>query len=1302
MKLFIPKDYLSNNPKPPRLFLCTTGKKIIQELPSYDESLDGKWGAYSEMQFSIDRQYVDVLTGEVKVHPTFDKAEGLRKVYVENTGYFVIQDPDTTYGEKDSKTLSCFSSEYETANKYLENFRVNTGEIDSKEVIALESIYGYNYTIDKDNLYKKASGEFDAYESYYIKDYTDNNSYVYEQVQIANASEYATYDGSTVAKTLYVKAYPNVRFYWPTNPKLSLLHLVFEKIPEWKIGENIDTTLWRKERTFDEDRIAVYDFLLNDVQETFKCVVEWDTITNTVNFYEEAEGGITEDNTVQTRWETDIFISRENLANEININYSTDDIKTKLKVSGADNLDIREVNLGKNYILNLDYYHTPDWMEQDLFERYDDYLKAVEEYTPQYTEAMQNWVAAYNKWHDLMNAVPAEGNVVLVGDPFEKLYCVYGPIDTAYLPQTVTDSDLDKLVVDNLYSLKDKTVAIDKGTLKDQETFAVQGYRFVYMKANNNFKCLEYMTTYNERILVGPESEPQKGKLSLYHVIDDTKGTESDNILLRLKNSNSDIATIRIYNKGTKTKPEYIIQSIIVGASSGIAEKAKEYTMTQWVKGELTAKLMGFEGYTVQYIGTMGAYFVLAKDETQEATLEEYGVNLLKEKHNTYTTIFQTQTEAMFSQEKYQCIAQNEEPDGAYDVGTRWLDTNSSPVILKEYDGTKWNIISATVSDTDQMNYENYQRYVDNYEKMVAVQHVLVRKEREATYCLEGYSVSARSININLYVRDTDGILRYNGQTLEGDMHRAAESHFSGHTVVRQNMDQTLPVYTFTTSADPIIYGRNTEGFKSNIKYYIKTTEEPSITTYQEIVIENQSDFDSYDDLYVIVSGHTYALYLKGTTPYVAYADSQAVHQTKKDWIARETDFEKFFSEDQWIRLSPFIREDEFSDSNFLLTGYESEEERLEICQELFESANKELNTLCQPSLEFSMEMANILALPEFRSLVDQFQLGNFVRVHIRDGYVKRARLLEVHLNFSDLSDFNCNFGNLVTTKSEIDKHAELLSQAVTAGKQVATSAGDWQKAVDKSSRIEEEIANGLQNAALEVGRASGQSIVWDSTGIWGRKLIDGTTDQYEDEQFRIINNKLVFSNDGFKTSKSIMGRFVVKDDDGNDVTRWGLLAEAMVGGYIEGSEIRGGNLRIGDGSNNYFQVDESGNVSIVQAGKEKYASVDAVKVIDDAYRYQIVLSYDKSTIFSNTEQDCTITCTVYAFGADITSKVISSGGSFSWTRVSSNATKDTEWNSAHIQTGTNANKVKLGVDDIETNSQFSCSVDFDETKITT
>ena len=120
MQLRIPKDYFEN-PCPPRIFLCNTAKKRMGELPVYETELDGKWNAYSELTFSVDRLYTDILTGESKVHPLFDKVEGLRQVYVENMGYFIIQDPDATYSDSDTKTVTCFSSEYATGSKYLEN-----------------------------------------------------------------------------------------------------------------------------------------------------------------------------------------------------------------------------------------------------------------------------------------------------------------------------------------------------------------------------------------------------------------------------------------------------------------------------------------------------------------------------------------------------------------------------------------------------------------------------------------------------------------------------------------------------------------------------------------------------------------------------------------------------------------------------------------------------------------------------------------------------------------------------------------------------------------------------------------------------------------------------------------------------------------------------------------------------------------------------------------------------------------------------------------------------------------------------
>ena len=1331
MKLFIPKDTFMN-PKPPRLFLCTTGKKKIGQLKAYDISLDAKWNSYSTLSFAIDRKYIDMINGETKVDSLFDKTEGLRKVYVENIGYFVIQDPDAVYSDREAKTLSCFSSEYETANKYLENFRINTGEIDSAEVMYNEAIHGYDYVVDKDKLYKLAAGVFDPYETYYVKDYTDATHYTWELVEVEDAEDYSDHFGEG-ATALYVKNYPNVRFYDNTKEGLSLLHIIFKQIPDWKIG-HVDASLWRKERTFSEDRIAVYDFLTNNVTDTFNCVIEWDTLTNTVNFYEEAEDGITDDNTIQTRFDTDVYISRENLANEINIKYSTDNIKTKLKVSGSDNLDIREVNLGKNYIMNLGFYHTIDWMESDLYFAYSKYLEANKEYSPLYTDTMKKWVAANNRYNDIVNEIPVEGNVVLVGDQFKKLYCVQSPADTAYYKEEINDGTTNILPA-YLYIDKECTKKIPTPT--GAIMYVVQGALFVYNTISKYFERDKSILDIKEQALIK--------QLNLYHVDEDINANKQDNILLRLKNTSDDVATIRIYDpkqsvsqdatynpdasyyigtvtasgtmkydkvklsdstfattdKSTLYTNDYKIQMVVVSATNGLSMTYPLYTLNSWIKGDLSIDnitetgMSNLNGFTISYIGTMGAYFVLAKNEKQKENIQDYGVNLLKEKHKVYTTIFQTQTEAMYSQKKHQCVVSNTPPVEPVPDETKWLDSDSNPTKLYTYDTdvytdattyiegmiyyignednktianpqptsqtfekgvyyTHWTVKPDEVPLEEQYEYENYQRYIDNYDKLKAVQEVLVEKERIANYCLNGYVIPNRTILV-----DND---------LEQNMASAAQMHFQGHTIKRKTFEaieplsenipipQTLPneyLYTFTTS------------------------------------------FDGYKNVY--------AVYLKDKTPYIAYLDSQGIYQIKIDRISNATEFSMFFNADQWARLSPFIREDEFSDDNFLLTDHESEEEKLKIRKELVESANKELNTLCQPSLEFSMNMSNIFALPEFKSLIEkeQFTLGNFVRIRIRDGYVKRARLLEIHLNFSDLSDFSATFGNLITTKSEIDKHAELLSQAVTAGKQVAVSSGSWQKAVDKSNKLEQDIANGLRDAALEVGKANGQNIVWDSSGIWGRKLVDGTTDQYEPEQFRMINNKLVFSNDNFETSKSVFGKYTV---DGEE--RWGVLAEYITADKIEGKFIKGGKIEIGEGDTK-FVVTEKGEVKILIGDENAYASSEdvstiqtAVDVISKARQYRTELTYDGPTVFSDLDQFCDITCRVYNWNTEITDTIINSEppGTFSWIRISNSPNEDDEWNKSNAnKSGVGANTIRIKHEDVIQNAQFACEVSFND-----
>ena len=127
----------------------------------------------------------------------------------------------------------------------------------------------------------------------------------------------------------------------------------------------------------------------------------------------------------------------------------------------------------------------------------------------------------------------------------------------------------------------------------------------------------------------------------------------------------------------------------------------------------------------------------------------------------------------------------------------------------------------------------------------------------------------------------------------------------------------------------------------------------------------------------------------------------------------------------------------------------------------------------------------------------------------------------------------------------------------MTAGKSVAANGNSWQKAVKKTNAIDEAINEGLKDAVLEVGAAYGQSITWDQYGIWGRKLVENSTDTYEDEQFRIINNKILFSDDSFKTAKALFGKFQYDaDKDGTKETHWGVCCDTIQNDYIEEVEL--------------------------------------------------------------------------------------------------------------------------------------------------
>lgn len=171
-----------------------------------------------------------------------------------------------------------------------------------------------------------------------------------------------------------------IKFYSPNDEKHSLLHLLLaDKAPDWSIGYVPEfltiTNLGSKtsissksfQRTFTINGQTIYDFLVGDLASETNTVYEFDTYNRTINVYDKYDIGD----------DTNVFINKRNLAENIKLEGNAENLKNCFKVIGGDDVItnyLSAINLTGNYIWkfsDLQYDDMPD----DLADAIRSYLK---------------------------------------------------------------------------------------------------------------------------------------------------------------------------------------------------------------------------------------------------------------------------------------------------------------------------------------------------------------------------------------------------------------------------------------------------------------------------------------------------------------------------------------------------------------------------------------------------------------------------------------------------------------------------------------------------------------------------------------------------------------------------------------------------------------------------------------------------------------------------------------------------------------------------------------------------------------
>lgn len=180
----------------------------------------------------------------------------------------------------------------------------------------------------------------------------------------------------------------------------NLMQTLMSYIPDWTFDEDdMSQSLAGLTRTFEVTDKSLYDFMVNEISQTFQCVFVFDTINKVIHAY----------TLEQATTPTDIYISLDNLIKSLSVSESTEELATALTVLGGEDLGINLVNpIGSNTIYNFDYYKDTEWMEQSLI----DALNAWEDKIDANQEVYADYLTEYRESNACLVTLQSEYDIL--------------------------------------------------------------------------------------------------------------------------------------------------------------------------------------------------------------------------------------------------------------------------------------------------------------------------------------------------------------------------------------------------------------------------------------------------------------------------------------------------------------------------------------------------------------------------------------------------------------------------------------------------------------------------------------------------------------------------------------------------------------------------------------------------------------------------------------------------------------------------------------------------------------------------
>lgn len=283
--------------------------------------------------------------------------------------------------------------------------------------------------------------------------------------------------------------------------------------------------------------------------------------------------------------------------------------------------------------------------------------------------------------------------------------------------------------------------------------------------------------------------------------------------------------------------------------------------------------------------------------------------------------------------------------------------------------------------------------------------------------------------------------------------------------------------------------------------------------------------------------------------------NSQAIILEQINAVHDEVNILSYFTDEEYSELCNYIFEGSYTDEYIAVTNSMTHSERFQQMKTLYDRAVAQLERISSPTQEFDLDVENFIFSKKFESWSNELETGSLINVELETNDVAALFLSNITVNYDD-KKLTMTFGNRFNRFDPKSMFNDVL--------------GDIKKSANSIGYIKETlypVKNGEFDAMREAIESSGvltkeialessnQEFLIDDTGILGRKMLDDGT--YDDRQVKITNQTIVFTDDGWNSSRTALGNFQFNNPlTGQVEDRYGVLADTLIAPLILSEEV--------------------------------------------------------------------------------------------------------------------------------------------------